>query len=120
MYFNSDNTEIQKRMNEKSNSLAIEKTDLQEELKKLKLTKIITHTKEELIEILSQYLDGDINDINYQRKIINKFINSIYLYDDKVIIYYNVINNNNKITFEESQKIQNDNSVLISRTMDCQ
>lgn len=119
MYFNSDNTEIQKRMNEKSNSLAIEKTDLQEELKKLKLTKIITHTKEELIEIISQYLDGDINDINYQRKIINKFINSIYLYDDKVIIYYNVINNNNKITFEESQKIQNDNSVLISRAMDC-
>lgn len=116
LFFNSNNEDIQKRMNEKANSLTLEKADLQEELKKLKFSKIITHTKEEVIEIISQYLDGDIFDIDFQRKIINKFINSIYLYDDKVIIYYNILDSE-KISLVISDKLLEESGVLISTTM---
>ncbi len=118
LFFNSNNEDLQKRMNEKANSLTLEKLDLQEELKKLKLSKIITHTKEEVIVIISQYLDGDINDINFQRKVVNKFINCIFLYDDKVIIYYNILDKeSDRITLEESNEILEDNGVRILHTM---
>ena len=33
---------------------------------------------------------GDLMDLDFRKKIIDVFINSIYLYDDKVVIYYNV------------------------------
>ena len=101
MFFNADSQELQKRMNEKSKSLEIQKQDLQEELQKLKLIKIITHTKEDVKNLLGEYLDGNIEDINYQRKIINKFVNSVYIFDDKIAIYYNLFNLR-KFTYEEA------------------
>lgn len=101
MFFNADSEELQKRMNEKSKSLEIQKQDLQEELQKLKLIKIITHTKEDVKNLLGEYLDGNIEDINYQRKIINKFVNSVYIFDDKIAIYYNLFNLR-KFTYEEA------------------
>lgn len=119
MFFNADNEELQKRMNEKANSLTIEKQDIQEELKKLKLVKIITHTKEDVKKLLAEYLDGNINDINYQRKIINKFVNSVYIFDDKIAIYYNLFNLR-KFTFEEAtENIAENEKVFISNDMLC-
>ena len=75
--------------------------EAEEELQKLKLIKIITHTKEDVKNLLGEYLDGNIEDINYQRKIINKFVNSVYIFDDKIAIYYNLFNLR-KFTYEEA------------------
>ncbi len=117
MFFNADSEELQKRMNEKSKSLGIQKQDLQEELKKLKLMKIITHTKEDIKNLLAEFLDGNINDINYQRKIINKFVNSVYLFDDKTAIYYNLFNLR-KFSYDEAlENIAENESVFISNGM---
>lgn len=114
MIFNIDSQEMQKRMNDKSKSLEIEKKDLQSELKKLKLVKIITHTKEDVKNLLGEYLDGNINDLEYQRKIINKFVNSVYIFDDKIAIYYNLFNLR-KFTYKEAlQNISDNEKVFIS------
>lgn len=37
---------------------------------------------------LTRLKDGNVNDINYRRMLINTFIYKIYLYDDKVLISY--------------------------------
>lgn len=103
LFYNTDNEDMQKRMNEKANSLTIQKQDLQSELQKVKMAQIITRTKQDIIEILSQYLDGNIDDIEYQRKIINKFVNSVYVFDDKIAIYYNLFGNR-KFSFEEAKE----------------
>ena len=117
MFFNADNEEMQKRMNEKSKSLSIEKQDIQEELKKLKLVQVITHTKEDVKNLLAEFLDGNINDIEYQRKIINKFVNSVYIFDDKIAIYYNLFNLR-KFTYEEAiENIAENEKVFISNEM---
>ena len=117
MFFNADNEEMQKRMNEKSKSLSIEKQDIQEELKKLKLVQVITHTKEDVKNLLAEFLDGNINDIEYQRKIINKFVNSVYIFDDKIAIYYNLFNLR-KFTYEEAiDNIAENEKVFISNEM---
>lgn len=39
---------------------------------------------------LTKLKDGDINDKKYQKMLINIFVDKIYLYDDKLIIYFNI------------------------------
>lgn len=114
MFFDADSEELKKRLNEKSKSLSIEKQDLQEEIKKLKLVQIITHTKEEVKNLLAEYLDGNINDKEYQRKIINKFVNRVFIFDDKIAIYYNLFNLRNFSYEDAIENIAENESVLIS------
>ena len=113
VFYNADNIEIQKRMNIKADSLTIQKQDLQEELKKLQLSKIITRTKEDVKNLFIEFLNGKTEDINYKRKIINNFVNSVYIFDDKIVIYYNLFGNS-KMTYEEMQQNLIENGVLIS------
>ena len=47
------------------------------------------YTKDEMVRWISQFKYGDVDSIDYQRKIIDIFVNSIRLYDDKIIFTYN-------------------------------
>lgn len=38
---------------------------------------------------LSQLRKGNIDDISYRKTLINVFVNAIYLYDDRVVIFFN-------------------------------
>ena len=60
-----------------------------------------------------KFLNGKTEDINYKRKIINNFVNSVYVFDDKIVIYYNLFSNS-KMTYEEMQQNLIENGVLIS------
>lgn len=114
MFFNADSEELQKRMNDKSKSLEIEKQDLQNEINKLAMLQVITHTKDDVKNLLAEYLDGTVDNIDYQRKIINKFVNSVFIFNDKLAIYYNLFGNC-KITHDEALQIMTENErVLIS------
>lgn len=114
MFFNADSEELQKRLNDKSKSLEIEKQDLQNEIKKLAMVQAMTHTKDDVKNILAEYLDGDKSDLNYQRKIINKFVNSVFVYDDKVVIYYNVFSKTQIDHTEALKDIAENDRVRIS------
>lgn len=103
MFYNTNNAEMQKRMNEKADSLTIQKQDIEEEIKKLKLAQKITHSKEDIKNALSVYLDGNIDNLDFQRRIISKFVNSVYVFDDKIAVYYNLFGNH-KVTFEEAKE----------------
>lgn len=114
MFFNADSEELQKRLNDKSKSLEIEKQDLQNEIKKLAMVQAMTHTKDDVKNVLAEYLDGDKSDLNYQRKIINKFVNSVFVYDDKVVIYYNVFSKTQIDHTEALKDIAENDRVRIS------
>lgn len=58
-------------------------------------------TRENLLFLLHSMRDGDINDIDYRKKLINTFINKIYLYDDKMLIIYNYSGKNKSAAEEE-------------------
>ena len=102
LFYKTENEEMQKRLNATADSYKIQREDIIEQITKLKLASHITKTKEDILEALSQYIDGNIEDIEYQRKIINKFVNSVFVYDDKIAIYYNLFNSH-KLTYEEAQ-----------------
>ena len=43
-------------------------------------------TKKEIVDWVSRYKDGNINDPDYRREIIDTFVNSVFVYDDKLMV----------------------------------
>ena len=57
-------------------------------------------TETEVMFFLSQLQKGNINDIQYRRLLVNVFVNEIYLYDDKLKIFFNTSNIPAEITVD--------------------
>ena len=49
-----------------------------------------------IVYLLERLRDGDPEDIEYRKRLINTFVNKIYLYDDKLLIIYNYSNHKTK------------------------
>ena len=58
-------------------------------------------TKEEIVDWISRYKDGNINDPDYRREIIDTFVNSVYVYDDKLLLTYNYKDGSQTLTLKE-------------------
>ncbi|MFZ5974253.1 MAG: hypothetical protein ACOYU3_02440 [Bacillota bacterium] len=61
-------------------------------------------TKEQIVFWISRFKDGDIDDVRYQRSIIDIFVNSVYVYDDKMILMYNYKDGAKTITFDDIER----------------
>ena len=58
-------------------------------------------TKEEIVDWISRYKDGNINDPDYRREIIDTFVNSVYVYDDRLLLTYNYKDGSQALTLKE-------------------
>lgn len=58
-------------------------------------------TKEEIVDWISRYKAGNINDPDYRREIIDTFVNSVYVYDDKLILTYNYKDGSQTLSLKE-------------------
>ena len=75
---------------EKIEAFDAQKTELQIDLHKLRIANGIRFTEEDITAWLTIFCKGDLFDEAFREKIIDVFVNSIYLYDDKVVIFYNL------------------------------
>ncbi|MCM1122040.1 MAG: recombinase family protein [Eubacterium sp.] len=75
---------------DKMENLDVEKREVEIDLAKLRVQAKAHPTEDQIIEWLQQFCKGDPLDIDFREKIIDTFINAVYLYDDKVVIYYNI------------------------------
>ncbi len=76
-----------------------------EEIKKPSLT------KEHIVYWLLSFKNGDINDMDYKRRVINTLVNSVYVYDDgdkgrKIVLTFN-ISGQNTATISSSDSARN-------------
>lgn len=78
------------RFMKRCEELDAKKTDMEIDLSKLRVAASIVYTKEEVCAWLRQFCTGDCFDPAFRRRIIDVFINTVYLYDEKLIIYYNL------------------------------
>lgn len=65
-------------------------TALEEDLAKLRIASKSILTEDDVKKWLLKFCKGDPLDDAFRERIIDAFVNSVYLYDDKVIIYYNI------------------------------
>lgn len=78
------------RIYEKMESLEAQKAALEADLIKLRIASDIRITEDEVRAWLKKFCTGDLFDEGFRRNIIDTFINSVYLYDNRVLIFYNI------------------------------
>ena len=86
----TDSKAIMQNCESKIKELELQQTDLEIDIAKLKVANTIRYTKTDILAWLKAFTNGDLFDMDFRRRIIDVFINSIYIYDNKVIIYYNI------------------------------
>ena len=59
------------------------------------------YTKEQVVNWINRFKYGKVDDPEYQRQIIDTFINAIYVYDDKLVFTYNFKDGTETITLDE-------------------
>ena len=58
-------------------------------------------TLNEVCFFLSQFKNGNINDVKYRQALVDAFINRIFLYDDKMTILYNTQDGHSHVDLDE-------------------
>lgn len=81
-----------KRIYEKMETIEAQKTSLENDLTKLRIASDIRFTETEVQAWLKQFCTGDVSDPDFRHTIIDAFINSVYIYDDRLVIFYNIKN----------------------------
>ncbi len=59
-----------------------------------------TVSRKQVIFFLEQMRCGDAKDPEYRRKLVDVFVNSIFVYDDKIVVTYNYTGENNTLTLD--------------------
>lgn len=90
---------IIKLIDDKAKSLELQKKDIEREKAKRKFALTLPQNENELVKLLKSYIGGNANEPSYRYRIIDKFINCAYVWDDKILIYFNIFNDK-KISFE--------------------
>lgn len=79
---------LQDRITEKVDTLNAQKEDAIRDLAALKIACAHTVSLPDVKKWLSAFLGGDPLDENYRRRIIDTFVNAVYIFDDRIAIYY--------------------------------
>ena len=75
---------------ERMEALGAQKAEAEKELAKMRLARDIQLTTEQVKAWLNRFSSGDLMDEDFRQRIIDTFINSVYLYDDRIIVFYNI------------------------------
>lgn len=94
---------------ERLDALEEKKADLEIALAREKLEKPPL-SREQIVFWISKFKDGDIDDIEYQKSIVDVFVNAIFLYEDKLMIAFNYKDGTKTVTLAELEAAVNDTS----------
>jgi len=85
---------------ERLDGLEAKKADLEIALAKETIAKTPI-TKEQIVFWISRFKDGDINDPQFRQNMVDIFVNSIYLYEDRIVIVFNCKDGTKTVTLAE-------------------
>ena len=79
----------------------MQKTDLQDALEAAKLREDLGLKKEHILYFLHRFAEMDVSDEKCQKQLIETFVNSVFVYDDKVVLTFNYSGDDRTITLNE-------------------
>ncbi len=116
----SQSKKLTARINEKALQLEARREDLQTELTKQRIAcEQETLRKEDVVKWLKGFCDGDLFDPHFRQKIIDTFINAIFLFDDKLLIIYNIQDGEQVCIIDETDEIDDALSPVDSSDLNC-
>ena len=95
-----DNENVVKSAKKRFDELSEEAASLEATLEELEA---VTPLKAESVrEYLNQYCEGDIKDEKFQKKMIDAFVNCLYVWKEYFIVYYNVKPNGDRVSYSQA------------------
>ena len=90
-----------------------EKSQLSVEIMKEELARP-TITRENILCFIEQFRKLNTNKLEHRRRLIDSFVNAIFLYDDKMVITFNYKEQSKTITFADLEEsgLGSDNTAL--------
>jgi DNA invertase Pin-like site-specific DNA recombinase len=85
--------EAQQPYFDKINRLVLQKKDFEVDLSRLEAARPLRLTSEQIKLWMRQFLGGNRDDPEFRRKIIDILLCNLYVYDDKLLIYFNIHGN---------------------------
>lgn len=132
-------SEIQRRIDNVSAALELQDvpsrtltkrlTDLEAELDQVEddirteqLNAPIPVTKDQIIFFLSELARTEPNDSLYRMRLVDYFLNAVYVYEDKIILHLNLSSGNSQVTYERNNEVSDKRaestpSVILSEAM---
>lgn len=77
------------KINERIEAAEAKKRALEDDLAHLRIAAKATITTADVVAWLNQFRGGDPLDLDYRKKIIDLFVNAIYIYDDHIKMFFN-------------------------------
>ncbi len=78
-----------------------QKAELKSALTAAKLKEDLSLKKEDILDFLYQFTEMDYADLESQKRLIKTFINSVFVYDDKLVLTFNYSGDKRTITIKE-------------------
>jgi hypothetical protein len=88
---NADNSVMIQKLKAEADILTKQKLHTEAEVSKMKIAIELPHTKEDLLKYLQLFAKGEADDPEYRRRIIDRLIYKIFVYDDKILVYFNLL-----------------------------
>lgn len=87
---NTSSAATQKLLDKKIAELSTLLDDLSLHQSKLELERGLKITKQDIVVFVNEFIKGDLLDKDFQKRIIDNLLNAFYIYDDRVVIYFNI------------------------------
>ena len=88
------------KINERIESVEAKKRTLEADLATLRIASRVEIRKDDIVAWLDQFRVGSSSDPEYCKKIIELFVNAVYVYDDRIKMFFNV-RDSAQITYPE-------------------
>ena len=101
----SESITTKKLLDKKINELTLQVEALELQKKQLEIEQGLPLTRQDLIEFIAEFTNGDPIDKEFQERLIDNLVTTVYLYDDQITVYFSVGNRMDTImpTLEKSR-----------------
>lgn len=108
--------EMRIRFEEMAKDLELQKSYIIKEVTKYKIAdKIISSSHNELNNWVELFNVGDINDLNFRRRLIQLFVNKVFVFDNSIAVFYNIMGEND-IDLEQLKSQMTEEELISSHT----
>lgn len=93
---------------ERMDELDSQRSDIQAEISSYELSKTFRLTREQILYFLYRFRDMNIKNEECKKKLIDTFVNSIFVYDDKIVLTFNYSGDDRTVTLSEINNFNED------------
>ena len=83
-----------------------QRSQIEAEIEAEKASFSLQLTRDHILFFLLKFRELNLNDVDCRRKLFDTFVNSIYVYDDKIILTFNYSGDGRQITIEDLESIE--------------